>query len=75
MSKDITRGEITMEGDERIASMVNLNGRPNVYLVMTTRAVMWYVTVTVTHGRDDQWGAKWVASKSDLSAPHDSGML
>ena len=71
MSKDIIRGEIRMEGDERIASMCPLPGLPGAYMVMTTRAVMWKVATTSEGG----WTAQWIASKSDNNAPHDSGML
>ncbi len=68
--KDITRGEIRMEGDERVASMCHCLGHSNGYMVMTTRGVMWKVTMT-----EGGWVAKWIASKSDLNTPHNSGML
>ena len=69
MSKDITRGEIKMEGDERIASLCPLLGVPNVYIAMTTRAAMWRVTLTTYHGKDDYWEAKFIPSKADKNAP------
>lgn len=71
----MNRGEIKMEGDERIASMCPLPGVPNTYLVMTTRSAMWRVKLTTFHGSNDQWEAKRITSKTESNAPHDSGML